>query len=149
MGIPQDIHARLVTALGPDIPVLLPEQQREPLEAAPIDAQGRPMVGAGERGLGAYLRQHPQGYVQIEPPVPLLTGQDGIQQQFWFPLSSNASTEAACEGLHAAVHLALCGIPGRDPGHYTETQPGLPMFLTTGVWQARFVVTRLIIAGQF
>lgn len=138
--IPQDMQARLTAALGPDVPVLLPEQQREPLEGRRPGQPG---------GLTAYLAQHPQGYVQIEPPVPLFTGQDGVQQQFWFPLSSNASTEAACERLHAAVHLALCGIPGRDPGHYTETQPGLPTLLTTGVWQARFVVTRLMIAGRF
>lgn len=66
--ITTDLHARLSVALGPTIPVLLPEQLRDPLEAAPLDAQGRPSVTGGERGLGAYLKAHPGGYVQLYDP---------------------------------------------------------------------------------
>lgn len=65
MTITQDLHGRLRAALPDAVPVLRPEDAQTPLHAAPVDAQGRPVVGAGERGLGAYLQQHPQGYVQI------------------------------------------------------------------------------------
>ena len=89
----QDMQARLRAALPPDVPVLLPESIREPLEAAPLDAQGRPMVGGGERGLGAYLRAHPAGYVQIEEPVALTS--DGLSGVFW---------------------VAVAALHGREPG---------------------------------
>ena len=52
--IVRDIHARLTAVLGNAVPVLLPEQIREPLEAAPLDAQGRPMVGGGENEDGQW-----------------------------------------------------------------------------------------------
>lgn len=134
MGIPQDIHARLVTALGPDIPVLLPEQQREPLEAAPIDAQGRPMVGGGERGLGAYLRQHPQGYVQIEPPVPLSS--DGLVGNLWVTVAAIHGSVGGAAELGQQVYRALCGWPWL-PGPYREATPAQPEQLRDGVWMLR------------
>ncbi len=146
--IVRDIHARLTDALSAAVPVLLPQQLREPLEAAPLDAQGRPMVGGGERGLGAYLAQHPDGYVQIEQPTPLPSGVDGIQQRIWATISANASSESACQALYTAMHLTLCGIPGREPGYYIEKQAGVPTLLSPGVWQARLTITRPVIGGR-
>lgn len=146
--ITTDLHARLSAALGPDIPVLLPEQLRKPLEAAPLDARGRPSVTGGERGLGAYLKAHPGGYVQIEPLTPLPSGSDGIQQRIWATISTNAATQAASQELYERVHFALCGIPGREPGYYTEKQVGVVTLLSPGVWQTRLTLTRPVIGGR-
>ena len=86
--IAQDIHDRLRAVLPASVPILLPEQQREPLDAAPVDAQGRPVVGGGERGLGAYLKRHPQGYVQVEQPLAAIQSAPGAT-----PISLAAPSE--------------------------------------------------------
>ena len=146
--IARDIQQRLTVTLGPQIPVLMPEEIRTPLEAAPLDAQGRPVIGQGQRGIGAYLAQHPSGYVQIEPLTPLPSGMDGIQQRIWATISINAASSDDCQALYDAVHLILCGIPGREPGDYTEKQAGVTAFLTLGYWQARLIITRPVIGGR-
>lgn len=132
--IVRDIHARLTAALGAEVPVLLPQQLREPLEAAPLDAQGRPMVGGGERGLGAYLAQHPAGYVQIEQPVPITS--DGLAGTFWVALAVFQASYTDASALGLRVYRALAGWPWA-PGPYREITPAQPEQLSPGVWMVR------------
>lgn len=147
--IAQDIHDRLRAVLPASVPILLPEQQREPLDAAPVDAQGRPVVGGGERGLGTYLRQHPQGYVQVEQPQAIRSA--GPLRVFWVPVACTALAEDGCQFLADWVSRVLIGIPGRDPGPYTEVTPAAPQPLVLAsplVWQARFVLQPLHVGGR-
>ena len=141
----QDMQARLRAALPPDVPVLLPESIREPLEAAPLDAQGRPMVGGGERGLGAYLRAHPAGYVQIEEPVALTS--DGLSGVFWVAVAALHSTPTGANALALTVRRALSGTP-YEPGPHQEVTPAQPHQLAPGVWQVRPTFDALTVDGQ-
>ena len=143
--ITTDLHARLSAALGPDIPVLLPEQQRDPLTAAPVDAQGRPAIGSGERGLGAYLAQHTAGYVQIEQPTPLTS--DGTLATFWVAVASIAPSRSAAQSLAASVRLALNGT-STDPGPHAEVLPAQPALLSGSAWMVRTTYDALTLDGQ-
>ncbi|WP_309569622.1 hypothetical protein [Deinococcus sp.] len=69
MGRLDDLQAQLQAA---GLLVLRPEQLHEPAEAAPLDTQGRPVVGGGLMGLARYFEQHPAGYVQLQDPAGLL-----------------------------------------------------------------------------
>ena len=147
--IAQDIHDRLRAVLPASVPILLPEQQREPLDAAPVDAQGRPVMGGGERGLGTYLRQHPQGYVQVEFAQAIRSA--GPLRVFWVAVACTTPTQDGCQFLMDWVSRTLIGIPGRDPGLYSEVTPGLPqpLALTSPlVWQARAVLQPLHVGGR-
>lgn len=144
----QDIHQRLTAALPAGVPVLKPDQLLIPGEWEEETPDGDIKEG-GERGLHVYLRQRaPAGYVQIEPLTPLPSGVDGIQQRIWATISINAASSDDCQALYDAVHLILCGIPGREPGYYTEKQAGVTAFLTLGYWQARLTLTRPAIGGR-
>ena len=144
----QDIHQRLTAALPAGVPVLTPDQLLIPGEWEEETPDGDIKEG-GERGLHVYLRQRaPAGYVQIEPLTPLPSGSDGIQQRIWATISTNAATQAACQELYERAHFALCGIPGREPGYYTEKQVGVVTLLSPGVWQARLIITRPVIGGR-
>lgn len=134
MGITADLHKRLTDALGASIPVLKPEELRVPLEAAPVDAQGRPMVGGGERGLGAYLKQHPDGYVQIEQPMAITS--DGLTGTFWVAVAALHTTSDGCADLAQQIRRALSGTPFQ-PGSYLEVTPAQPERLQEGVWMCR------------
>lgn len=107
-AIVTDLHARLSAALT--VPVLLPEQREEPLQAAPLDAQGRPRVGGGERGLGAYLQQHPGGYVQLYDLQPVMTT-SGIYDEHWATVDAIAATDEVADPLARQVRALLGGTP--------------------------------------
>lgn len=142
--IAQHLHALLRAALPPEVPVLLPEQAQEPLTAAPTDAQGRPKVGGGERGLGAYLQAHPGGYVQVEEPQGITS--DGLTASYWVPVASLAPTAEACAQLAAQVALTLNGTP-HLPGPHPEVTPSMPALLQPGVWMCRPTYHVLTLAG--
>lgn len=143
--ITTDLHARLSAALGPTIPVLLPEQLRDPLEAAPLDAQGRPSVTGGERGLGAYLKAHPGGYVQIEQPVPITS--DGTTATYWCAVASTHASHVGAALLARAVRRALNGTP-YEPGAFREVTPSQPEALAPGAWMVRATYEILTIDGD-
>lgn len=121
MSIAQDLHDRLRAALPPQVPVLLPDEFRVPLAAAPLDAQGRPAVGQGERGLGVYLQQHPQGYVQVYDPQPITTT-SGIYDEHWATVDAIAPTDATADALLVLVRRTLGGTP-RTGGRTRVTTP--------------------------
>lgn len=143
--IVEALQGVLTAALPTDVPVLLPEQLREPYDAAPVDAQGRPMVGGGERGLAAYLAAHPEGYVQIESPLPITS--DGLTGTFWVAVASVAPTAVSAAALAAQVRAALCGTPW-EPGNYLEVTPAQPEPLAPGAWIVRPTFDALTINGQ-
>ena len=130
--ITEDIRDRLTAALS--VTVLLPEQLREPLDAAPLDALGRPAVGAGERGLSAYLTQHPGGYVQIEQPMPITS--DGLTGTYWVAVASVHTSPDGAASLAQQVRRALTGF-NYAPGRYRQVTPAQPQQLTPGVWMMR------------
>ena len=143
--IVQDIRNRLLAVLPSSVPILLPEQQREPLEAAPVDAQGRPVVGGGERGLGTYLRQHPQGYVQVEQPLAI--GSDGLSATYWVAVAVIHTSGSEAETFGWVVYRALAGWPWA-PCPYREVTPGQPETLSPGVWMVRRTYSTSILDGQ-
>lgn len=143
--IAQDIHDRLRAVLPDSVPILLPEQQREPLEAAPVDAQGRPRVGGGERGLGAYLAAHPQGYVQVEEPLAI--SGDGLTGVFWVAVASVCPDGPAVTALARQVRRALSGTPFA-PGPHREVTPAQPQQLAPGAWMVRPTYDALTIDGD-
>jgi hypothetical protein len=144
LALVHDLHARLSAALA--VPVLRPAQARDPHQAAPLDGQGRPMIGGGERGLGAYLQQHPDGYVQIEDPQAI--GVLGVSEIFWCPVGCVALTPEGSDALARRVLLTLCGIPGRDPGYYVLVLPDTTRALAPDLYLTRPTVTRPVIGGQ-
>lgn len=107
---------RKISAALPDVDVLLPDEQQIPLQAAPVDEQGRPAVGAGQRGLGAYLASRPLGYVQIEWPRPI-TG-----EEYWTAVAAVATTSTAAATLAHQIREAVAGAPG-DVSWYVLQQP--------------------------
>lgn len=143
--IAQDIHDRLRAVLPASVPILLPEQQREPLDAAPVDAQGRPVVGGGERGLGAYLRQHPQGYVQVEQPLAI--GSDGLSATYWVAVAAIHTSGLEVDALGWLAYRALAGWPWA-PRSYREVTPGQPETLSPGIWMVRRTYSTSILDGQ-
>lgn len=143
--IARDIQQRLTVTLGPQIPVLMPEEIRTPLEAAPLDAQGRPVIGQGQRGIGAYLAQHPSGYVQIEQPVPITS--DGLTGTFWVAVASIHTSEQDAYLLWARAYRVLNGFAWA-PGPYREVTPGQPEPLAPGAWMVRATYEILTIDGD-
>lgn len=140
--IATDLHARLSVA---GLHVLLPEQRDEPHQAAPLDAQGRPMVGGGERGLGAYLAQHPPGFVQVEEPVPI--GGDGLTGTFWTAVAAIAPDAATAHALGQQVRRLLIGHPFA-PEHYREVTPGQPQQFAPGAWMVRATFSATTLDGE-
>lgn len=141
-AIVTDLHARLTAALS--VPVLLPEERDVPAQAAPLDAQGRPMVGGGERGLGAYLAQHPGGYVQLEETQGI--ADDGVTAVWWVPVAALAPTAEQAEALAEQVRRVLCGSP-RDPGPYQPRLPDTARLIVPGVYLCRPTYEILAIDG--
>ncbi len=131
-AIVTDLHARLTAALS--VPVLLPEERDVPAQAAPLDAQGRPMVGGGERGLGAYLQVHPGGFVQLEDPQGI--ADDGVTAVWWVPVAAVAPTAQAADALAGEVRRVLCG-SARDPGPYLPRLPDSPRAIAQGAYLCR------------
>lgn len=128
------LYGRLRHALPELIPVLLPEQLREPYDAAPLDAQGRPVVGRGERGLGYYLSENPDGYAQIEQPVPITS--DGLTGTFWVTVAAIHTSREDAQALSDLVYRALVGWPW-SPGPHRELTPAQPEPLQGDVWMVR------------
>lgn len=139
--IVDDLHVRLSAA---GLRVLLPEQRGEPHQAAPLDAQGRPMVGGGERGLGVYLAQHSQGVVQVEEPVPI--GGDGLTGTFWTAVAAIAPDAATAHDLGQQVRRLLIGHPFA-PEHYREVTPAQPQQLAPGAWMVRATFSATTLDG--
>ncbi|WP_288404859.1 hypothetical protein [uncultured Deinococcus sp.] len=127
------------------MPVLTPEQIDLPNQAGALDAQGRPKVGGGERGLGVYLQRHPQGYVQIEDPLPI-SAEESVAV-FWCAVASFAATEAAAAALAAQVAYILAG-DSLLPGPLDEVTPAQPRALASGAWLVRPTYQTLTIGGQ-
>lgn len=144
--IAQHLHALLRAALPPEVPVLLPEQVQEPLTAAPTDAQGRPRVGGGERGLGAYLAQHAGGYVQVEEPLPITSS--GARDTYWVTVAAIHTTQADAHALAQQVARTLTGIPGADPGYYRPQTPPEHLTLGPGAHAARATYAITLLLGQ-
>ncbi|WP_019585223.1 hypothetical protein [Deinococcus apachensis] len=130
-----DLHARLTTALGPDVPVLLPEQREQPV-------QGRKPGQAG--GLSGYLQAHPAGYVQLEEPQGITD--DGVTGVWWVPVAALAPAPEATEALAAQVRRILCGSP-RAPGPYLPRIPDTTRLLTPGAYLCRPTYEILAIDG--
>ncbi len=143
-AIVTDLHARLTAALS--VPVLLPEERDVPAQAASLDAQGRPMVGGGERGLGAYLRQHPQGFIQLEEPQGITAS--GAAETYWVPIGCVAPSAAASEALAREALRVTCGLATREPGYYTLAIPDSPRALADGAYLTRPTVSRTALGGQ-
>lgn len=144
LALVDDLCIRLDAALS--VPVLRPSQAREPHQAAPLDALGRPMIGGGERGLGAYFQQHPAGYVQIEDPQAISVS--GASETYWCPVGCVAPTPETSDALARAVLLSLCGVPTRSPGYYTLVIPDTTRSIGPNVYLTRPTVTRPVIGGQ-
>ncbi|AWT34491.1 hypothetical protein DM785_02230 [Deinococcus actinosclerus] len=139
--IAQHLHALLRAALPPEVPVLLPEQVQEPLTAAPTDAQGRPRVGGGERGLGAYLAQHAGGYVQIEEPQGLIGSLGGAAAQHLVQVAAIAPTSAAAQSLALDAIRACASRAGVQQTRYELTTPPSTRALSPGAYAATFILT--------
>ncbi|MFC4636990.1 hypothetical protein [Deinococcus hohokamensis] len=118
-----DLHTRLTAALGKDVPVLYPGEFTEPDEAAPLDAQGRPMVGGGERGLGRYLAQHPTGYVQLQHDTGV--GSSGYTDVGLATLEVIASTAEAADALAGQVRRAIGNLLIRPTPYTYQTRTTL------------------------
>lgn len=131
-----DIHARLVAALPPGTPVLLPEQREEPLA-------GRKPGQAG--GLSGYLAEHPGGYVQVEEPLGIAAS--GPTETYWCPVAAVAPTPEAAEALGRLILLALCGLASREPGFYTLVTPDSTHQLFPDAHITRPTVSRLVVGG--
>lgn len=131
-SIVTDLHARL-TAAG--LHVLRPEEREQPLA-------GRRPGQAG--GLSGYLAQHPQGYVQLEEPVPI--GGDGLTGTFWTAVAAIASDSATAHALGQQVRRLLIGHPFA-PEHYREITPGQPQQLAPGAWMVRATYSATTLDG--
>lgn len=132
--IAEDVKARLA-ALG--VPVLLPHELERVLAA-----------GEGERpGIPGYLeREAPQGYVQIQNPIPIRAG---VVEAYWVSVDCLAPDGAVCALLTRDVFHALCGVPGRAPGHYAPQPLGHPpQLMTDGYWLSRQTVQAALIGDQ-
>lgn len=140
-----DLHARLQAAL-PGVTVLLPDEQKLPLQAAPVDTQGRPAVGTGERGLGTYLATRPEGYVQIETPEPITT--TGNQDTYWTAVAAIAGTAEQAAALATQIRTALAGTPPADPGWYKLVIPVRQAPIAPGAHLARATYARTLLLGQ-
>ncbi|MCD0160234.1 hypothetical protein IHN63_02830 [Deinococcus sp. 6YEL10] len=132
-----DLHAKLQAAL-PGVSVLLPDEQPLPLQAAPLDDQGRPAVGVGERGLGAYLATRPEGYVQIEPPRPI-TG-----EEYWTPVAAVASSSTAASALAGRVREVIAGAPGEVSWYVLQQAPALTPLPGRAVMSRAVYATELL-----
>lgn len=138
MTVAAALHARLRAALPEQVPVLLPEEIQK------INAGGKPGQPAG---LAVYLREHPQGWVQVEEPVPISS--DGTTAVFWVAVASITGTPAEAADLAAQVRRALNGTP-YEPGPHSEVTPAAPSLLdprVPGVWAVRPTYDALTIAG--
>lgn len=140
MTIAQDLHARLRAALPEAIPVLLPEQAQAPLEAAPLDAQGRPMVGGGERGLGVYLQQNPQGYVQIGEEQGLSVAFDGAAGSWLITLDCIAPNAASRDALLQSA-LSVTTRAGVRQTPFNLLTPPTTRKDPSGYYAAQFILT--------
>ena len=130
----------LLATLPQGIPVLLPEEAQEPYTAtAAKDAQGRPKVGGGERGLGAYLTAHPQGYVQVEAPQGLSAG---LGHQYLIQVACVAATRAAADALAHTAARAVSSRAGGQQTRYTLTTPPSSRALSVhAAWAGTFILT--------
>lgn len=118
-GLLADAERRLA-ALG--VPVLLPEQGRQPLESGPTDGLGRPQ--ATRQGVGHYLRQHPGGFVLLEPPQGMGSVGRGALGVWYVEALAYAPTRAEAEALAFRVWGALCGTTGAaHPTPYRVVMP--------------------------
>lgn len=140
MTIAQDLHARLRAVLLPEVPVLLPEARDTPNQAAPTDPQGRPKVGGGERGLGLYLQQHPQGYVQVEEPQGLLASLGGAAALWMAQVSCVATTGEQADALARAA-LVVVSRAGTRTTPYELTTPHSLRVISPDAVVATFILT--------
>ncbi len=146
---PPALVAHLHALLSAGLPlspeqVLRPEQQREPHLAGPQDASGRPAVGEGQRGLSAYLAQHPDGYVQIEDPTPI--SNNGAQDVYWTAVGAIAPTREKAHALASAARVILAGT--RDEPGFFRTQSALSTTpLAPDAVLVRVVYARTLILG--
>lgn len=134
-AIVTDLHDRLTAVLGPEIPVLLPEQRELPLA-------GRKPGQAG--GLSGYLQAHPEGFVQLEEPQGI--SDDGVSAVWWVPVAALASTPEAAEALAVRVFRVLSG-SARRPGLYVPRIPDTTRFLAPGAYLCRPTYEILAIDG--
>lgn len=140
--IDRDIRERLA---GLGVPVLLPEQQRQPLEWQEEAPDGE-LVDGGRTGLTVYLEQAaPDGYVQIEQPLPI--GSDGLTGTFWAAVACIAPTPERAQELALDVRRLLCGW-NYAPGPYRETTPGQPVYDPGGFWLCRATYEAKTLDGQ-
>lgn len=130
----------LLSTLPEGVPVLLPEEAQEPYTATDAqDAQGRPMVGGGQRGLGAYLTAHPQGYVQVEAPQGLSAG---LGSQYLIQVACVATTRAAANALAHTAARAVSSRAGGQQTPYTLTTPPSSRALSIhAAWVGTFILT--------
>ncbi len=131
----------LLSTLPEGVSVLLPEEAQEPFTATTAkDAQGRPKVGGGgERGLGAYLAAHPQGYVQVEAPQGLSAG---LGSQYFIQVACVATTRAAADALAHTAARAVSSRAGGQQTRYTLTTPPSSRALSIhAAWAGTFILT--------
>lgn len=135
MTIAADLHTRLRAVLPPEVPVLPPEDIEVP--------KGGRKPGQAA-GLVGYLTQHPQGYVQVEEPLPISA--NSVTSTFWVAVAAIAPTAAGAAALALRVRRALAGSP-RDPGPYPQVTPAEAIQLSPGVWTIRPTYQALTVDG--
>ncbi|WP_288481010.1 hypothetical protein [uncultured Deinococcus sp.] len=135
VSIAADLHTRLRAALPPEVPVLPPEDIEVP--------KGGRKPGQAA-GLVGYLAQHPQGYVQVEEPLPISA--NSVTSTFWVAVAAIAPTAAGATALALLVRRALAGSP-RDPGPYPQVTPAEAVQLSPGVWTIRPTYQVLTVDG--
>ncbi|WP_104990865.1 hypothetical protein [Deinococcus sp. NW-56] len=139
-----DLYARLRAALPETVPVLRPEQVQVPAEWQEEDAQGE-LVEGGARGQLAYLQQQaPQGYVQVETPVPIRT--DGLVASYAVAVATIAPDAALAQDLGLRVRRILCG-HSYAPEAYRESRPAVAQPLQPGAWLYRPTYERVTLDG--
>ncbi|AFD25901.1 hypothetical protein DGo_CA1974 [Deinococcus gobiensis I-0] len=136
MSIATDLHTRLRAALPPEVPVLPPEDLEMP--------KGGRKPGQAA-GLVGYLTQHPQGYVQVEEPLPISA--NSVTATFWVAVAATAASPTTAAALALLVRRALAGSP-RDPGPYPQVTPAEAVQLSPGVWTIRPTYQVLTVDGM-
>lgn len=66
-------------------------------------------------GLLKWLATHPDGYVQIEEPIPI--GTDGQRAAFWITVAAVAPTRAQAQALSDQAHRLIAG-DSLEPSHH-------------------------------
>ena len=83
-----------------------------------------------KKGLLAWLKEHPGGYVQIEEPLSVST--DGLTSLFWVTVACVAQDRETAQALSDRAHPLIAGTPTEPTNHpmvtdsrARQTSPGV------------------------